>query len=261
MASLCRPPTTDTAPQAREPDVHGRLAELQDCLNRKDYSGFSPFAPGREDPRQDIIEAWTEFLAPLRFDWWTPKLSFRQKPERGKGRLEQLTPDTARGAYEELRHWLRHRTGHWPEGVVVYDYGAVGDRLHVHTLLGGVAGVLRLSAVDWWRNHYGHAEIVQYDWRRGARAYLSRKYVSSKFEIETTPGFERLVNTSGRPQAARALQSLGRSWFSRCPGLSGVLSCRERGDVRSRTPGATRLCSEAVRAVAALQLGVSSPGC
>jgi hypothetical protein len=174
-----------------------RLAEVRELLRAQDR-------PGRP-----LQEAWAELLQPFPFDLWCAGLTFRRWPEKGKGRLERLTPETARAAFEDLRTWLRRREGHWPEGIMVLDYGEVGERLHVHALLAGCAEAKRLSAMDYWHGRYGNARIQEYDRRKGARAYLSRKYLSRKVELEFTPGFDRLAARSGLLRTANASGPLG----------------------------------------------------
>ena len=165
---------------------------------------------GRGSPRRPLLDAWAELLEPYPWDWWVDGLTFRRWPEKGKERLDCLTPETVRGAWDDLRGWIRRRAGHWPEGVLVVDRGEEGDRLHLHALLTGCADVRRLSAMDYWQNLYGIARIEAYDSGQGARAYLSRKYLSSKVELDFTPGFDRITRTSGLLEhAARASVSLG----------------------------------------------------
>lgn len=157
------------------------------------------------DHDSDLVRAYAELLQPVPFDLWCAGLTFRRGSEKGKGRLEYLTPEAARHAFDDWRYWLRHRIGHWPEGLLVLDYGEIGDRLHIHALLAGCADVRRLSAMDYWHNRYGNARVLPYDRELGARAYLSRKYLSSKVELEFTPGFERVARASGLLLTAPAL--------------------------------------------------------
>lgn len=190
------PLTTEAAPELDPCRV--RLAEVQQVVRSR----------RRVDPYRESLIA---FLQPFPFDWWCRGLTFRRWPEKGTGRLDWLTEDTVTEAFEDWRGWLRRRVGHWPEGVFVVDRGAVGERLHLHALLAGCGEVKRLSAMDYWFTRYGGARVVKYDSRKGARSYLSTKYVSGKADFAFTPGFNRLAGASGLLQATSASMPLVRS--------------------------------------------------
>lgn len=138
-------------------------------------------ARGEPDP---LKQAWCEYLAGWPFDLWVARADFRRARERGKGRLDSLDPESARAAFGDLKGFIHRKTGHWPFGALVLDYGARGDRLHLHALLARCGGVRRLSVMDFWHSKFGTARVQAYDPRRGARGYLSGKYLSAKVEIE-----------------------------------------------------------------------------
>lgn len=171
------------------------------------------------DPELDLGELWGELLKPYPFNLWFARLTFRQYPEKGKGRLAPFNPDTVRGAFYDLTAWIRRYQGCWPEGVFVVDYGARRGRLHLHALLGNCAGLRRLSVMDFWHNRYGDARVYDYEPGKGARYYLSRKYISRKAELEFTPGFGRL---SGLLPTATAVPSGIPCDLRDNPGLAGA---------------------------------------
>ena len=63
-------------------------------------------------------------------------------------------------------HWFRAREYQRERGVP-----------HYHMLIGGVAGLRRDEAWDWWFKRFGFARILPYEPDKGARFYLC-KYVT-----------------------------------------------------------------------------------
>lgn len=121
------------------------------------------------DPAQggrSLVEAWGELLAPFPFDWFAT-LTFRHNVPRG----------VAEHGWRDLCRWLRHKAGHRVEWFRVAELQGRGA-VHFHALVGDCAGVRRLSAVDWWRDRYGFAQVQAYDPGRGARFYLAKQYVA-----------------------------------------------------------------------------------
>lgn len=115
---------------------------------------------------RSLVEAWGELLAPFRFDWFAT-LTFRNNVPR----------PVAEVGWRDLCRWLRAKAGHRVEWFRVAELQTRGV-VHFHALVGDCAGVRRLSAVDWWRDRYGFAQVQPYDPGRGARFYLTKPYVA-----------------------------------------------------------------------------------
>jgi hypothetical protein len=111
---------------------------------------------GLDRPEAD---AWAAWLRTFRWVWWaTP--SFH----------DPTAPATARRL---VRAWLEPLPRAY--AAVALPYGPLGDRLHVHALVGGVSRNLITETLlrGSWR--HGNIALVRYSPLRGAAEYLCRR--------------------------------------------------------------------------------------
>jgi len=170
-----------TTGQQQQPGAEPGATPLPVC--RSTLLG-SPGAPtghsgsGRGSSRGALLDAWADLLSPGRFDWFTTH-TFRHN----------VSQETAAEAWHDWARWVRDKQGHRAEWFRVTERTKAGA-VHYHALVGRCSAVRRLSALDYWRNHYGYGQVLQFKTGLGAHYYLS-KYVSKDADGELLCEFSR----------------------------------------------------------------------
>lgn len=111
--------------------------------------------------RKEISRAFGDWLNRYKWDWWAT-FTFRRDigPAGAKKSLTRFLSQQKRGAtWFQALEWHRYR-----------------DSVHIHSLVGNVSDLRRLSVMDEWFKKYGIARIWPYQEEKGARYYLS-KYI------------------------------------------------------------------------------------
>jgi len=178
-----------------------------------------PAEPTPEPEPVPIKDAWGQFMTDLGdrnggWDWWVtltfkPTVPrYRERTERsgllyeGKTHKVLVTPGHDKPGWGYTgKAWDRFVTEcglrkglhdvRWVRGREYQTWRGVP---HFHGLLAGVAGLHRLSMMDWWFEHYGIARIEPYDRTRGAGFYLC-KYVTKELgDIQFSGGLTMLAH-------------------------------------------------------------------
>lgn len=134
-------------------------------------------------PRQELRQAWVEWISTLD-DWqWFAHFTFREPihPEQANKRFLRFTRDMNRNLFGR-RYGEEGKGVTWVRGLEYQKR----DVIHFHVLYGGGVGVLRrLTYVDkWWNdNNKSISRIQPYNKNKGAVYYMT-KYVVKGGEMD-----------------------------------------------------------------------------
>ena len=111
---------------------------------------------------QDLSRNFYEWLNRWNWDWWaTWTFRWDIRPYSAKKCLCAFLKGIEKDYYSFMAmEWHRYR-----------------DSVHIHSLVGNVADIRRLTVMDTWAKKYGWARIYPYDRTKGAGYYLTKYLV------------------------------------------------------------------------------------
>jgi len=145
------------------------LVENSGCALLRDHGRTIERRAGERQARENLPEAWGNFLAALAAWDWFVTITFRSDPPAQDAALKRIGLWLAD---------LQGQAGGKPIGwILAEEFGRVGGRYHCHLL---ITGVRHLQRRFWWSvafNRFGCTSIEPFDPRKAA-AFYAAKYAA-----------------------------------------------------------------------------------